>query len=103
MLYELLSGLAPFDSSSLPRGPILEALCLIRDVEPARPSTRFRASPHGPDIAAARNIEASRLLKWLQGDIGWIVMKSLEKDRERRYDTANNFAADIKRILADDR
>jgi tetratricopeptide (TPR) repeat protein len=100
MLYELLTGSTPIDARQFRRGAVLEMLRMVREVEPLRPSTRVSTADDLPNIAVNRAVEPAQLLRWLRGDIDWIVMKALEKDRERRYETANGFAADIRRYLA---
>ncbi len=102
MLYELLVGSPPIEAKQFRRGAFLEMMRMIREVEPPRPSTKLSATGEIPRIAASRDIEPAQLLKWLRGDVDWIVMKALEKDRERRHATANGFAADILRFLADE-
>ena len=83
-------------------GRILEMLRMVREVDPPRPSTRLSTADALPNIAANRSIEPARLSKLLQGELDWVVMKALEKDRTRRYETANGFARDIQRYLADE-
>ena len=100
ILYELLAGSPPIDAKQFQRRAILEMLRMVREVDPPRPSTRLSTSEALPNIAANRHIEPAQLKRMLRGDLDWIVMKSLEKDRTRRYDTANGFAADILRHLA---
>ncbi len=102
MLYELLTGSPPIDASQFRRGALLEMLRMVREVDPPRPSTRLSTADALPSIAANRSIEPARLSKLLQGELDWVVMKALEKDRARRYDTANGFARDIQRYLADE-
>ncbi len=75
---------------------------LIREEEPPRPSLRLSSSNDLPKIAAARKTEPARLSKLVRGEIDWIVMKCLEKDRSRRYETANGVARDLERYLADE-
>ena len=75
---------------------------MVREVDPPRPSTRLSTAEALPNIAANRSIEPARLSKLMQGELDWVVMKALEKDRNRRYDTANGFARDIQRYLADE-
>ena len=77
-------------------------LRIIREEEPPKPSTRLSTSDTLPSIAANRHTEPARLSKDVRGELDWIVMKALEKDRNRRYETANGFAADIERYLHDE-
>jgi serine/threonine protein kinase/tetratricopeptide (TPR) repeat protein len=100
ILYELLAGSPPLDASQFKRGALLEMLRMVREVDPSRPSTKVSTSVSLPNIASSRDIDPARLQRALAGDLDWIVMKALEKDRTRRYDTANGFAADILRHLA---
>ncbi len=102
MLYELLTGSPPIDAKQFQRGAILEMLRIIREVDPPRPSTKLRTAAALPSIAANRSIEPARLAKLLHGELDWVVMKALEKDRTRRFETANGFARDIERYLADE-
>ncbi len=102
MLYELLTGSPPIDSKQFQRGAILEMLRMVREVDPPRPSTKLRTAEAMPSIAASRSIEPARLAKLLRGELDWVVMKAVEKDRTRRYGTANGFARDIQRYLADE-
>ncbi len=102
MLYELLTGSPPIDTKQFQRGAILEMLRMVREVDPPRPSTKLSTAEALPNIAANRSIEPARLAKLLRGELDWVVMKALEKDRNRRYDTANGFARDIQRYLADE-
>ncbi len=99
ILYELLTGSPPIDSKQFKRGAILEMLRMVREVEPQKPSTKVSAAVELPNIASNRDIDPVQLKRALQSDLDWIVMKALEKDRNRRYDTANGFAADILRHL----
>ena len=100
ILYEPLAGSPPLDASQLKRGAILEMLRMVREVDPPRPSTKVSTSDALPNIAASRGIDPAQLKRALSGDLDWIVMKALEKDRTRRYETANGFAADILRHLS---
>ena len=102
ILYELLAGSPPIDSLQFRRGAILEMLRMVREVDPPRPSTRLSTADALPNIAANRNIDPAQLRRAVHGDLDWVVMKALEKDRARRYDTANGFAADILRHLANE-
>jgi eukaryotic-like serine/threonine-protein kinase len=100
ILYELLAGSPPFTAKQLRGAAFTEMLRMIREVEPPKPSTRISSSDELPSIAANRKLEPNRLTRMIDGDLDWIVMKALEKDRARRYATANGFAADINRHLA---
>ncbi len=100
ILYELLAGSPPIDAKQFQRGAILEMLRMVREVDPPRPSTKVSTAEALPSIAASRDIEPAQLKRALRGDLDWIVMKALEKDRTRRYETANGFAADVLRHLA---
>jgi len=101
LLYELLVGSTPFDAKELVASGIDAMRKTIREQEPTRPSTKLATLP-GEKLtttAKRRSVEASRLVHLLRGDLDWIVMKCLEKDRSRRYETANGLAADLKRHL----
>jgi WD40 repeat protein/serine/threonine protein kinase len=100
LLYELLTGTTPLDKKRLKEAAMLEALRLIREEEPPRPSTRLSTTASWPSIAVNRGLEPKRLRGLVRGELDWIVMKALEKDRNRRYETANGFALDIRRYLA---
>ena len=102
LLYELLTGTTPFDKKRLREAAYDELLRIIREEEPPKPSTRISSlGDTAVTVSAHRKIEPKRLGQLLRGDLDWIVMKALEKDRSRRYETANGFAADIKRYLDD--
>jgi serine/threonine protein kinase/WD40 repeat protein len=104
LLYELLTGLPPFDGGELIACGLDEMRRTIREKEPARPSTRLATLQ--PDAltttAKRRSVDSIKLLSQLRGDLDWIVMKCLEKDRTRRYETANGVAADLKRHLTNE-
>src|SRR5262249_46666685 len=102
LLYELLTGTTPWQPKRLRRAAMLEALRLIREEEPPRPSTRLSTTEELPRIAANRGIEPRKLSVLLRGELDWIVMKALEKDRSRRYETANGLATDLQHHLADE-
>jgi len=102
MMYELLTGSPPFSAKELRSAAFTEMLRIIREVEPARPSTKLSNSQELPAIAASRKLEPSNLTRQVQGDLDWIVMKCLEKERGRRYETANAVAQDIQRYLTDE-
>jgi hypothetical protein len=101
LLYELLTGKTPFDAKELVQSGIDAMRKTIREQEPQRPSTRL-STMLGEALTTTANAHGSdsvKLLKLIRGDLDWIVMKCLEKDRTRRYDTANGLAADLKRHL----
>jgi serine/threonine protein kinase len=103
LLYELLTGTTPLTRKRLKQAALEEALRLIREVEPPKPSTRLSESKDSlPAVAAQRKMEPAKLTKLVRGDLDWLVMKSLEKDRNRRYETANGLALDIQRYLHDE-
>ncbi len=104
LLYELLTGALPFDSKTLRRAAFGEIQRIIREVEPPTPSTKLAsllttATAAGIELAARRHSEPRNLLRCLRGDLDWIVMRCLEKDRIRRYETATALAADVRRHL----
>ena len=101
LLYELLTGQTPFDPTLTQRG-LDEIRRIIREEEPPRPSTAVStmAATVRSTVAQHRHTEPPKLVGLLRGDLDWIVMKALEKNRSRRYETANGFADDIKRHLA---
>jgi tetratricopeptide (TPR) repeat protein len=103
LLYELLTGSTPLTRKRLKEAALLEVLRVIREEEPPRPSTRLAESKDSlPSISAQRQTEPAKLTKLVRGELDWIVMKALEKDRNRRYETANGFAMDVQRYLADE-
>ena len=102
LLYELLTGTTPLDKKRLKEAAMLEVLRLIRDEEPPRPSTRLSTTAEMPAIAARRGLEPKKLSALVRGELDWIVMKALEKDRTRRYETANGLVHDIERYLHDE-
>ncbi len=100
LLYELLAGSPPFKRNDLQQIGLLEILRVICEDEPPRPSTKLSTADALPSISANRGTEPKKLTGLLRNELDWIVMKALEKDRSRRYETANGFAADINRYLA---
>jgi eukaryotic-like serine/threonine-protein kinase len=102
LLYELLTGFPPFDKQRLRSAAWDEILRIIREEEPPRPSHRLSSSESLSSVAANRKIEPTKLTGLVRGELDWIVMKALEKDRNRRYETANGFALDIQRYLSDE-
>src|ERR1017187_908767 len=104
LLYELLTGKTPFDAKELIEAGLDSIRRTIREKEPARPSTRL-STMLGADltiVARNRKVEAPKLVNLMRGDLDWIVMKTLEKDRTRRYETANGLAMDLQRHLHDE-
>lgn len=102
ILYELLTGLRPFDSKRMKKAALDEMIRIIREEEPSKPSTRLSTDESLPSLAAVRHIEPGKLTALLRGELDWVVMKCLEKQRERRYESANGLARDIQRYLADE-
>jgi WD40 repeat protein/serine/threonine protein kinase len=102
LLYELLTGTTPLERRRLREAALGELVRLIKEEEAPRPSQRLSSSQNLPKIAAARKTEPARLSKLVQGELDWIVMMCLEKDRARRYDTASSLARDVERYLADE-
>ena len=100
LLYELLAGSPPFSKKELEKRGLLEMLRVVREEEPPRPSTKLSTAEALPSIAANRGVEPKNLTGLLRQELDWIVMKALEKDRSRRYETANGFAADVMRYLS---
>ncbi|MCA9264133.1 MAG: tetratricopeptide repeat protein, partial [Planctomycetales bacterium] len=103
LLYELLVGLTPFDRKALLARGYDEVCRVIRESDPPTPSKRLSSLGHTADeISERRSTDSAALRKVMQGDLDWIVMKCLEKERARRYDTANGLAEDVERHLADE-
>src|SRR5579862_2107251 len=103
LLYELVTGSTPLSHKRVREAAYVEILRLIKEEEPPRPSTRL--SDLGAalaSISAQRKTERAKLSRLMRGELDWIVMKCLEKDRNRRYGTANGVAADVQRYLADE-
>jgi hypothetical protein len=100
LLYELLTGTTPLEKKRFADAAWEEIKRLIREEEPPKPSTRLSSTATLPSLAAGRQTEPARLTKMVRGELDWIVMKALEKDRGHRYETANGFARDIERYLA---
>jgi eukaryotic-like serine/threonine-protein kinase len=102
VLYELLVGRTPFDVETLMKAGIDQIRRVIREQEPPKPSTALQNMPakERTTAAAHRRVEWTKMAGLLRGDLDWIVMKALEKDRTRRYETANGFAEDVRRYIA---
>jgi tetratricopeptide (TPR) repeat protein/serine/threonine protein kinase len=103
LLYELLTGTTPFNRERFKAAGYDEMRRIIREEEPPRPSTRLSTAGRAATTASAnRGSDPRRLSRLFRGELDWIVMKALEKDRNRRYESANGFAADVRRYLADE-
>jgi WD40 repeat protein/serine/threonine protein kinase len=103
LLYELLTGTTPFDKEHLKQASYDEMRRIIREEEPAKPSTRISTlGQAATTLSANRQSEPRRLSQLFRGELDWIVMKALEKDRDRRYETASALAADVQRYLQDE-
>src|SRR5262245_46588720 len=103
LLYELLTGTTPFEKQRFEQAAFDEIRRIIREEEPPRPSLRLSSLGDTlPSISALRHMEPGTLRKTVTGDLDWIAMKALEKDRNRRYETANSLALDVQRYLADE-
>ena len=102
LLYELLTGTTPLERKRFKEAAWDEIRRMIREEEPLRPSTRLSSTDTLPSLATFRHTEPAKLKKLVRGELDWIVMKALEKDRTRRYETASSLARDIGRYLADE-
>jgi serine/threonine protein kinase/tetratricopeptide (TPR) repeat protein len=99
ILYELLTGATPLESGRLKDASLPEILRWIKDVEPSRPSSRLAGSASESEVADRRSAEPAQLRRAMRGDLDSIVMKALEKNRSRRYESANDLARDLERLL----
>jgi hypothetical protein len=103
LLYELLTGVTPFDAETLRQAALDEIRRMIRETEPSKPSTRLQTlGVRLNDVAKFRHTEPKALRRLVRGDLDWIVMKALEKDRRRRYETSDAFASDVARHLSNE-
>jgi tetratricopeptide (TPR) repeat protein len=104
LLYELLTGTTPFDGGAFRTAGLDEVRRMIREDEPARPSRRVStlAAQYSSTVAERRKVDARQLGELMRSELDWIVMKALEKDRNRRYESAGEFAADVERYLRDE-
>jgi serine/threonine protein kinase/Flp pilus assembly protein TadD len=102
ILYELLTGLRPLDANRLKKAALTEMIRILREEEPSKPSTRLSTEESLPSLAALRQTEPKKLMALLRGELDWVVMKCLEKQRDRRYETASGLARDVQRYLADE-
>ena len=98
ILYELLTGSTPIERETFKQAALDEMLRVIREVEPPTPSSRLSTSETLPSLAATRQTEPARLGRFVRGDLDWIVMKALAKERQRRYESAIGLANDIERF-----
>ena len=102
LLYELLTGTTPLGRERLRTAALHELVRLIKEEEAPRPSVRLSSLDHLPSVAAARKTEPGRLPKLVRGELDWIVMKCLETDRTRRYETASGSRVIVEHYLADE-
>jgi tetratricopeptide (TPR) repeat protein/tRNA A-37 threonylcarbamoyl transferase component Bud32 len=102
LLYELLTGLHPFGSERLRKAAMDEVIRILHEEQPSRPSTKLGTSESLTSAAAVRRVDPNRLLGSLRGELDWITLKCLEKDRNRRYESASGLAADVRRHLANE-
>jgi hypothetical protein len=103
LVYVLLTGTTPFDEQRIREAAYEEMLRIIREEEPPRPSVRISTLGDAlPMVAAQRKLEPKKLSALVRGELDWIVMKALEKDRSRRYETATSLSADVERYLCDE-
>ncbi len=102
ILYELLTGLRPIEAARLKKAALTEMIRMIREEEPSKPSTRLSTNESLPSLAALRQTEPRKLMTILRGELDWVVMKCLEKERDRRYESASGLARDIQHYLADE-
>src|SRR5262249_48092182 len=100
LLYELLTGTTPFDRARFATAAYDEIRRIIREEDPPKPSTRLSTLGGSlSTVSARRGTEPAKLSALIKGDLDWVVMKALEKDRSRRFETASAFAADVRRFL----
>jgi serine/threonine protein kinase/tetratricopeptide (TPR) repeat protein len=103
LLYELLTGATPFDRNRLARAAYDEVIRILREEEPPKPSARLSESKESlPSVSTHRGTEPAKLTRMVRGELDWIVMTCLEKDRNRRYETANALARDVQSYLTDE-
>ncbi len=102
ILYELLTGSTPIRRETFQRAALDEILRVVREDEPPTPSQRISSSDGLPSLAANRQVEPARLGRFVRGELDWIVMKALAKERARRYDSAIGLANDVERFLNDE-
>jgi len=101
LLYELLTGVTPLDGETLRQGALDEIRRMIRETDPPKPSTRLlRLGNRLAEVAKHRQVQPAALSRLIRGDLDWITMKALEKDRQRRYETVNSLTSDIQHHLS---
>ena len=99
ILYELLTGVTPLSKEMMRKVAFDQMLKLIREKEPVSPSSCLNAVDSAPEVSLSRQMDQFKLVSFVKGELDWIVLKALSKDRERRYETANGFAQDLERFL----
>ncbi len=99
ILYELLTGTTPITRDTLKKAALDEMMRLVREQEAPKPSSRLSSADSAPNVAASRQMELAKLGRFVKGELDWIVLKALSKERDRRYETANGFARDIERFM----
>src|SRR5215471_12306009 len=102
LLYELMTGTTPLERQRLREAAFDEIRRIIKEEEPPKPSVRLSTSGELAKVAAARKTEPAKLSRLMRGELDWVVMKCLEKDRSRRYDGASALARDVERYLKDE-
>jgi serine/threonine protein kinase len=102
LLYELMTGTTPLERQRVREAAFSEVVRLIKEEEPPKPSVRLSTSGALAGVAAARKTEPAKLSRLVRGELDWVVMRCLEKDRSRRYDTASSLARDVERYLKDE-
>src|SRR5262249_38234921 len=102
LLYELMTGTTPLERQRLREAAFDEIRRIIKEEEPQRPSVRLNTTARLAKVAEARKTAPAKLSRLMRGELDWVVMKCLEKDRSRRYDTASNLVRDVERYLKDE-
>ena len=102
VLYELLVGSPPFEKETIKSKALDEVVRMIREEDPPTPKQRLESSYTNAEIAGKRNVNIEKMKRLVKGDLEWIVMKALDKERTRRYQTAEGFAVDVQRYLQDE-
>ena len=102
MLYEMITGLTPFDRDRFRTAGFTEMLRIIKEEDPPAPSKRLSTMKQIADVAGRRRSEPKQLTRAIRGELDWVVMKAIDKERSRRYETANGLAMDVERYLKDE-